>query len=108
MKLRQYPKALEFFIPSSSPSGYGRVFAFSKLVWTETEYNSYVSRYSEKYLVIERLPKWSEVKGKNFLLKCWYVLPNWIIGFFGIIALIISWFHEEILKQIISLFQVHK
>lgn len=105
MKIRQYPKALQFYIPTSTPEGYSRTFAFSKIVWSETEYNSYIERYKAKYFITERLPKWNEVKGKNFLLKIWYVLPNWVMALFGMIALLISWFHEELWQGIKQMFQ---
>ena len=105
MKLRKYPKVLEFYHLVASMSIRDRKHAFNQIVWSDTEYNAYYDRYKEKYIVTERLPNWEEVKGKNLFLKIWYVLPNWVLAIFAALALLISWFHEQLLQGIIKMFR---
>jgi hypothetical protein len=106
MKLRQYPKALEFYIPSSTPEGYSRSFAFSRTVWSETEYNSYFERYKGKYFITERPPKWKELKGKNFFSRVYYTFPVWVTYSVGIVIGYVLGHLDTVIKYGKELYQI--
>jgi hypothetical protein len=99
MPKREFPKAMSLYIDVSSKNGYNKEFVKSDLVWSKTEYNSYVTNYDKKgYFLSERKPHWKELKGMNFFKRVYYLFPIQITYSVGVIIGFIIGHLDTIIK----------
>ena|SRR5688572_20992264 len=84
MKKRKYPKVVQVYLATSTPAGYGERFKREVVVWSDTEYNSFVN-HNTKYNLKERPIKWKDLPDKNFFSRIYYTFPIGITYSVGVV-----------------------